>query len=550
MSIRPNIPDNQKLPEHSYLGNPHVKRDGVNIPYTQEQLTEYIKCMHDPAYFATTYLKVINLDRGLVDFDLYPYQEKMFDHFNANRFSIVLACRQSGKSISSVAYLLWYVLFKPDQTIAVLANKGDTSREMLSRITLMLENIPFWLQPGTKTLNKGSIEFSNHSRIVARATSGSSIRGMSVNLLYLDEFAFVENDVQFYTSTYPVVSSGKTTRIIITSTANGLGNVFHKIWEGAVQGTNEFKPFRVDWWDVPGRDEEWKKQTIANTSELQFMQEFGNDFLGTGSTLINGNTLLGLRADQPIYIQNSMKVYERPLEDHNYMIFVDVAKGRGMDYSSFSIIDITARPFKQVATYRDNKISPLLLPDVIWKYAKAFNQAYVFIESNDQGAMVANGLYYELEYENVFVESQIKANAIGINMNKKVKRIGCSQIKDLIEEGKLTVIDSDTIIELSTFEARGTSYEARDGCHDDTVMTLVLLGYVTTLPFFSDLTDTNVRQMIYEDNIRMIEDEIVPFGIINDGRNNDVEVIDGEVWYTYDSDKSMFDLGGGPKITK
>lgn len=544
MSIRPNIPDNQKTPEHGYLGNPHVKRDGVNIPYTQEQLTEYIKCMHDPAYFAKAYLKVIHLDRGLVDFDLYPYQERMFDHFNSNRFSIVLACRQSGKSISSVAYLLWYVLFKPDQTIAVLANKGDTSREMLARITLMLENIPFWLQPGTKTLNKGSIEFSNHSRIVARATSGSSIRGMSVNLLYLDEFAFVENDVQFYTSTYPVVSSGKTTRIIITSTANGLGNVFHKIWEGAVQGTNEFKPFRVDWWDVPGRDENWKKQTIANTSELQFMQEFGNDFLGTGSTLISGNTLLGLRADQPIYTQNSMKVYERPIEDHNYMIFVDVAKGRGMDYSSFTIIDITTRPFKQVATYRDNRISPLLLPDVIWKYAKAFNQAYVFIESNDQGAMVANGLYYELEYENVFVESQIKANSIGINMNKKVKRIGCSQIKDLIEEGKLTVIDSDTIIELSTFEARGTSYEARDGCHDDTVMTLVLLGYVTTLPFFSELTDTNVRQMIYADNIRMIEDEIVPFGVINDGRNNEVEVIDGDVWYTYDSDKSMFDLSG------
>ena len=258
----------------SYLGNPNVKRDGVEHQFTQKELEEYIKCMNDPAYFARVYLKVINLDKGLVAFDLYPYQEKMFNHFNSNRFSIVLACRQSGKSISSVAYLLWYALFKPEQTIAILANKGATAREMLSIITLMLENLPFFLQPGCKALNKGSIEFSNNSRIIASATSGSSIRGMSVNLLFLDEFAFVENAAEFYTSTYPVVSSGQTTRVIITSTANGVGNVYHKLWEGAVQGTNEFKPFRVDWLDVPGRDAEWKRQTISNTSELQFDQEF------------------------------------------------------------------------------------------------------------------------------------------------------------------------------------------------------------------------------------------------------------------------------------
>ena len=259
-----------------YLGNPNVKRDGVQQNWTQEQINEYARCMKDAAYFAKKYLKVISLDKGLVPFELYPYQEKMFEHFNDNRFSIVLACRQSGKSISSVAYLLWYALFHSEKTIAVLANKGATSREMLARITLMLENTPFFLQPGCKSLNKGSIEFSNNSRIIASATSGSSIRGMSINLLYLDEFAFVENDGEFYTSTYPVVSAGKDTKIIITSTANGIGNIFHKLWEGAVQGTNEFKPFRVDWWDVPDRDEEWKKQTIANTSELQFNQEFGN----------------------------------------------------------------------------------------------------------------------------------------------------------------------------------------------------------------------------------------------------------------------------------
>lgn len=271
--------------EH-YLGNPHVKKDGVEQEFTQHQVQEYIKCMQSPTYFAKNYCKVINLNDGLVPFDLYPYQEEMFNHFNTHRFSIVLACRQSGKSISSVAYLLWYAIFHSEKTVAILANKGSTAREMLSRITLMLENLPFFLQPGCKSLNKGSIEFSNNSTILTGSTSSSSIRGFSVNLLYLDEFAFVERDAEFYTSTYPVISSGKNTKIIITSTANGIGNIFHRIWEGAVQRTNEYMPFRVDWWDVPGRDEAWKEQTIRNTSPRQFDQEFGNCLSGDSTVIV------------------------------------------------------------------------------------------------------------------------------------------------------------------------------------------------------------------------------------------------------------------------
>ena len=520
----------------SYLGNPNVKRDGVEHQFTQHELQEYMKCMSDPAYFARTYLKVIHLDKGLVNFDLYPYQEKMFEHFNDNRFSIVLACRQSGKSISSVAYLLWYALFKPEQTIAVLANKGSTAREMLSRVTLMLENLPFFLQPGCKALNKGSIEFSNNSRIIAAATSGSSIRGMSVNLLFLDEFAFVENAGEFYTSTYPVVSSGKTSRVIITSTANGLGNIYHKLWEGAVQGTNEFKPFRVDWWDVPGRDEEWKRQTISNTSELQFDQEFGNNFLGTSNTLIAGEFLLGLKAADPLVRQESIRTYERPQEGHDYIMTVDVAKGRGQDYSTFNIIDITQRPFKQVCVYQDNMISPLLFPDIIHKYAKTYNEAYVIIESNDQGAVVCNGLYYDWEYENMFVESSLKANALGATMTRKVKRIGCSNIKDLIEQRKLDIVDTETIIEMSTFVARGNSYEASDGNHDDLMMNLVLFGWFASTDMFMNLTDINFKQMLYSDRMQAIEDDMVPFGIIDDGYQEKTEVdSQGTVWEELDT---------------
>jgi hypothetical protein len=502
----------------NYLGNPNVKRDGVLQEWSEDLVREYAKCMGDPVYFAEKYCKVISLDDGLVPFKLYPYQKNMFRHFNEHRFNIVLACRQSGKSISACAYLLWFSLFNSEKTVAVLANKGATAREMLSRITLMLENIPFFLQPGCKALNKGSIEFSNNSRIIASATSGSSIRGLSVNLLYLDEFAFVERAAEFYTSTYPVVSAGKDTKIIVTSTANGIGNTFYKIWEGATQGINEFNPFRVDWWDVPGRDEEWKKQTVANTSQLQFDQEFGNTFFGTGDTLINAETLMGFRAGkyEKILEGGNLIVYKEPLKNHDYIMTVDVAKGRGQDYSTFNLIDISVRPFQQVAVYRNNTISPLLFPNIIYKYAKSYNDAYVVIESNDQGTVVCNGLYHDLEYENVHVESAVKANAIGIEMNRKVKRLGCSAIKDILENNKLNIVDENTIMEISTFVAKGQSYEASDGNHDDLMMNLVMFGYFSSTQYFGDMTDINLKDMLFKHKMKEIEDDIVPFGFIDD----------------------------------
>ncbi len=522
----------------SYLGNINVKRDGVQHQFTESEVKEYIKCSNNPIYFCKTYLKVISLDYGLVPFDLYPYQEKMFDHFNNNRFSIVLACRQSGKSISSVGYLIWFACFHSEKTIAILANKGATAREMLSRVTLMLENLPFFLQPGCKALNKGSIEFSNNSRIIAAATSGSSIRGMSVNLLFLDEFAFVERANEFYTSTYPVISAGKDTKVIITSTANGIGNTFHKIWEGAVQKVNEFVPFTVNWYDVPGRDEEWKRQTISNTSQLQFDQEFGNTFFGTGDTLINAETLLSFRAKPPQQALEGadLLVYDTPQKDHEYVMTVDVSKGRGQDYSTFNVIDISMRPFKQVAVYRNNTISPILFPNVIYKYAKLWNEAYVVIESNDQGTLVCNGLYQDLEYENIHMESAIKADRIGIEMNRKVKRLGCSAIKDILEENKLDIVDENTILEISTFVSKGQSFEASDGNHDDLMMNLVMFGYFVSSQFFADLTDINLKEIMFAKKMKEIEDDVPPVGFIDDGLH-DVRVEEEQRemgWHTFE----------------
>lgn len=509
----------QAIQRDAYLGNPNVKRDGINEEWTAERLLEYKKCMEDPIYFAETYVKVISLDKGLVPFVLYPYQRKMFEDFNEHRFNIVLACRQSGKSISVCAYLLWYAMFYPEKTVAILANKGATAREMLGRITLMLENLPFFLQPGTKALNKGSLEFGNNSRIITAATSGNSIRGLSINLLYLDEFAFVEKAAEFYTSTYPVVSSGAETKVIITSTANGIGNMFYKLWEGAEQRVNEFHSFRVDWWDVPGRDEQWKQETINNTSKLQFDQEFGNTFFGTGDTLINAETLMELRAEAPIeYIESGEGlVYKKPIDKHEYIMCVDVGKGRGQDYSTFTLIDISVTPFEQVAVYRNNTISPLLFPAIIYKYAKVWNNAYVIIESNDQGSLVANGVYHDLEYENVHVESSVKANLVGQQMTRKVKRLGCSGLKDLLENGKLKIVDEQTILEISTFVGKGNTYEAAEGNNDDLVMNLVMLGYFAQTQFFNDMTDINLKEMLYAERMREIEEDIVPFGFVDDG---------------------------------
>tara|TARA_B100000161_G_scaffold245707_1_gene200806 strand:- start:1448 stop:3052 length:1605 start_codon:yes stop_codon:yes gene_type:complete len=525
----------------NYLGNPNIKKDGIVSNFNEEQVLEYARCMKDPVYFVEKYAKIISLDKGLVPFKLYPYQKKMFKHFKENRFNVVLACRQSGKSISACGYLLWFALFQSEKSIAVLANKGATAREMLARITIMLENIPFFLQPGVKALNKSNIDFSNNSRIIAAATTGSSIRGLSINLLYLDEFAFVERAAEFYTSTYPVISSGGDTKIIVTSTANGIGNTFHKIWEGSIQGVNEYNNFRVDWHDVPGRDEKWKEETINNTSQVQFDQEFGNTFFGTGNTLVNAQTLLDLRAKRPIkYMEGGdCLIYKEPVKNHEYILVADVSKGRGQDYSSFSLIDINVRPFEQVVVYRNNTISPLLFPNIIYKYANVYNKAYCIVESNDQGSVVCNGLYYELEYENVHVESAVKANAVGIDINRKSKRLGCSALKDLLENNKLKIVDEQTILEISTFEARGQTYQASVGNHDDLVMNLVLFGYFVSSTYFSNLTDINIKDMIFKQKLKEIEEDIVPFGFIDDGSEQvrRIEPSDDHPWaIEYDRD--------------
>lgn len=447
----------------------------------------------------------------------------------------------SHNSITTLAWLLHYALFNSDKTIAVLANKGSTAREMLGRITLMLENIPFFMQPGCKSLNKGSIHFSNNSKIIAASTSSSSIRGFAINCVYLDEFAFVPNADAFYTSTYPVISSGDSTKIIITSTPNGIGNLFHRIWERAVQGLNEYKPIKIHWSDVPGRDENWKKETIANTSELQFRQEFETEFLGRENNLISSDALLSLKAENPIsYHENgSVKIYKEPVNGNVYIMTVDVSSGIGKDYSTFTIIDITNRPFEQVAVYRNNKISSLLFPTIIYKYGMSYNKAKIVVESNDEGKIVCNSLYYEFEYENLYVSSFLKS-PVGIYMSKGVKKIGCATVKELIESHKIRIVDDDTIFEISCFEDNGSSYSASSGNTDDLMMNLVLFAYYTTTENFNHTTDINIKDMLFKDQIDKIFDDILPFGYIEDGRQQTVIKSENGYNVEYDDDWVKF----------
>ena len=503
------------MTNNSYNGNPKIKADGVQQSFTQHEVQEYIRCSQSVEYFCKNYVKVISLDHGLVPFELRGYQSNLVKHYSDNRFNIVLAPRQSGKSITTVAWLLHYIIFNADKKVGILANKGATAREMLARFTLMLENLPFFLQPGVRILNKGNIVFGHNSEIIAAATSGSSIRGLSLNVIMIDEFAFVHKAEEFYTSTYPVISSGADTKVIITSTPNGVGNMFYKLWQGAITNSNEFKPFTINWRDVPGRDEEWRAQTIANTSEAQFRQEYECQFVGSADTLVSSSCLLGLQAQSPLNEQYDIFYYEEPKPDHSYILVADVSKGRGQDYSTFSVIDISVNPFKQVATYRNNTISPLLFPNLIVRAATLYNQALVIIENNDVGQVVCNAVYYDYEYENMFTTSAVKSNGIGVTMTKKVKRVGCSNLKDLLEGGKLHIVDPYTISELASFVPRGDSFAASEGAHDDSVMNLVLFAWFVSTDLFKGMSDTDLRELLYSEKMIEMEEDLPPFGYVS-----------------------------------
>ena len=535
------------MSDNVYLGNPNLKKANTAIEFTQDQILEFMKCKEDPVYFANKYVKIISLDEGLTQFHPYHFQEKLINNFHNNRFNICKMPRQTGKSTTVISYLLHYSVFNDSVNIGILANKAATARELLGRLQTAYENLPKWMQQGIIAWNKGSLELENGSKILAASTSASAVRGMSFNILFLDEFAFVPNHVAdaFFASVYPTITSGKNTKVIIVSTPHGM-NHFYRLWHDAERQKNDYVPTDVHWSEVPGRDDKWKKTTIKNTSEAQFKVEFECEFLGSVDTLIAPSKLKTLIYDNPIQRSAGLDVYEPSKENHDYVMTVDVARGVGEDYSAFVVVDITEFPHRVVAKYRNNDIKPMLFPNIIYEVAKNYNSAFILCEVNDIGDQVASILQYDLEYQNLLMCSmrgragQIvgqgfsgKKTQLGVKMSKTVKKVGSLNLKTLIEEDKLIFSDYEIISELTTFISKHNSFEAEEGCNDDLAMCLVIYAWLVQMDYFKELTDQDVRKRLYEEQKNQIEQDMAPFGFLNDGLGEDSFVdSDGDRWTT------------------
>lgn len=526
-----------------YLGNPKLKRSGVQVEYTNDQLIEITRCIKDPVYFIKNYVKIVNVDLGLIPFDMWDFQEEMVRGFHNNRFSIAKMPRQVGKTTTTAGYMLWSVLFTDDYKIAILANKGDLARDILGRIKYSYEYLPLWMQQGIMEWNKGNIVLENGSEISAYATNASGVRGGTYNLVFLDEFAFVPQNIaaEFFTSTYPVISSGRTTKVIIVSTPHGL-NQFYKMWTDAVEQRSLYVPFEVHWSMVPGRDAAWREETIRNTSEEQFRQEFETEFIGSSATLIPGSKLKMLMFNNPVEKEEYLDIYEAPKPGHTYIAIVDCAEGVGLDYSVCSIVDVTELPYRHVAKFRDNKLSAFIFPTYVYNLANRYNRAWILVETNSVGQQVVDILHYDLEYENIFrIESHDikgqhiasgfkKGAAYGVKTSKTVKKIGCSNLKTLIEMDKLITTDFDTIAELNTFVRDKDTYKAEEGNNDDIVMTLVLFSWLTAQSFFKEITNSDVRQRLLEERNIQMEEELLPIGILDDGLEEEKHFDGEDLW--------------------
>ena len=525
-----------------YLGNPNLKKANTRTEFSAKQVQEFIKCKKDPIYFAKNYIKIVSLDEGLVHFKMWDFQEELIKNFHENRFNICKMPRQTGKSTTCVAYLLHYIVFNDSVNVGILANKAATARELLGRLQTAYENLPKWMQQGILSWNKGSMELENGSKILAASTSASAVRGMSFNIIFLDEFAFVPNHIAeaFFSSVYPTITSGKSTKVIMVSTPCGM-NHFYRYWHDAQRGKNEYIATEVHWSEVPGRDEAWKEQTIKNTSEQQFKVEFECEFLGSVDTLISVTKLRNLVFEDPI-VNNykGMLVYEHPIKGNDYIITVDTARGIDHDSSAFIVFDITTYPYKTVARYKNSEIKPMLFPNIIHDTARAYNEAYVLVEINDIGEQVASIMQYDLEYENMLMCAMRGRNGqqvgsgfsgsktqMGVRMTQAVKKLGCSNLKTLMEDDKIVTNDYDIIAELTTFVQKKQSWEAEDGCHDDLAMCLVIFAWLVAQDYFKEMTDTDVRKRIYEEQKNQIEQDMAPFGFILDGVDDDDEFVDG-----------------------
>lgn len=514
----------------AYLGNPLLKGPNVKIDYSKEEFEDYVRCSNDPEYFMERYMKIVTLDEGPQLIKLYEFQRHIIRAIMQNRFTICKIARQSGKSTVMIGYILHSILFTNNYKCAILANKLKTATELMNRLKFAYESLPKWMQQGVVEWNKLSISLENGSKVVASSTSSSAVRGDSFNFLLLDEFAFVPTNIadDFFSSVYPTISSGKTSKVVIVSTPNGM-NSFYKLWKDAKAGRNNYKTVEAFWYDVPGRDKKWAEETKRSLAgERQWIAEYECEFLGSEDTLIKPSKIASLTHEDPINeTVEGLAVYEVPRKNHIYTMCVDVARGTGNDYHAFTVIDCTSMPYKVVARFRNNTMPAMVLPNLLAVVGNKYNESYILIETNDIGQQVADILHDELEYENVAVIT-VKGKKgqkvgegfgsgraqYGVKMSNQIKKTGCLVVKEMIEQDKLILNDFDLISELSTYVSKGASYEASQGYNDDLVACLVLFGWLSTQNYFKELVNTEIRQRLFEEKLKRLEEDLIPFGFM------------------------------------
>ena len=508
----------------SYKGNPLINGPGIAKEYTLEQAMEWAKCKEDPIYFIENYIKIVTLDYGLQLMKLYPFQKNIINTFYAND-KIISACgRQLGKSTVMAAILCHYIIFNDAKNCAILAHQARAAKEILDRVKKAYEYIPNWMKHGVVTWNKGSIELENLSKIMAAATGSGAIRGESIHVLMLDEFAHVSSNIadDFFAAVYPTITSGTSTKLIMISTPKGM-NHFYKFWMEAIDGTNDFAHIKATWREVPTRTEEWAAKQLKILGPVKYAQEMEVEFLGSSNTLISGWKLKSIPTIKPEFQSETLSVYKKPEPNRAYVCLSDTARGVGLDYSTGVMVDVTDVPYRVVAVYRDNKISTTLFPGLLHKLCVDYNNASVLIETNDMGESIANSLFYDYEYEMVLMAN---GDAItswggpgtrpGVRTTTKSKRVGCDALKNMIENDQLEINDSNILYELSNFVIKGRSYAADIG-NDDLVMSLVLLGYLTTQPSMGDITTVSLRDKVIAEKMKQAEEEMIPIGFLSDG---------------------------------
>jgi hypothetical protein len=462
----------------------YVKRPFEEHGFEAWQIQTLISCTEKVENFIP-YVKIVNPDDGEVEFEPYTYQFELLEKFQAHRFNIALLARQSGKTTAVAVFALWYACFHRDKVIGIVSNKEKIAKMILDRFKRMYESLPIWLKPGVSEYQKTGVTFDNGSRITISATTTDAFRGETLNLLICDEFAFVHRNLaqDFWAANYPTISASKKSKVIVISTPNGLGNLFHQLYMKSEKKENEFVHTKVTWRNVPGRDIEWAKRELANLgSKQKFLQEHEVEFLGSASTVIDPDILADIitKYQAPIQtdLENHLNIFEKPDNDSMYILGVDTAKGTGEHYSAIQILKIESmKPIKliQVATYMHNGIDVYRFAQIVNRLGLYYNNAYLMVENNAEGSTVVNRLWWDFENDHL-VNSGSKAKELGVRATKTTKVKAVLLMKRFIEDGSLEIKDEETLTQLTTFIEENGKFFGEP--YDDLISALYWACYI------------------------------------------------------------------------